>query len=169
MLRSTRGDLEGGVALGRRNCELTEQLGDVFSRSLAIANLAVTENAMGDHESALESIEEAERLYRGAMGDGGEMETWRGGIRAEALLGVGRAEEAVEAARAASEVAKERGMLWSLPLALLALARAAAATGDADAARRALDEGAAIAKRTGATVNLEDIEAERDLLPAGSR
>ena len=169
MLRSARGDLEGGVALGRRNCELTEQLGDVFSRSLAIANLAVAEIAIGDHDSALEAIEEAERLYRGAMGNGGEMEAWRGGIRAEALLGAGRAEEAVEVARRASDVARERGMLWSLPLALLALGRAAAAAGDADAARHALDEGVVIARKTGAKVNLEDIEAERDLLPAGSR
>ena len=58
------------------------------------------------------------------MGNGGEMEAWRGGIRAEALRGVGRTEEAIEVARRASEVARERGMLWSLPLALLALGRA---------------------------------------------
>ena len=140
MLRSTRGDLEGGVALARRNCELTERIGDVFSRSLAIANLSVTELAIGDFDSALASIEEAERLYRDAMGSGGEMETWRGGLRAEALLGVGRVEEAADVARWASDVARERGMLWSLPLALLAVARAEAAAGNADAARAALDE-----------------------------
>jgi class 3 adenylate cyclase/tetratricopeptide (TPR) repeat protein len=169
MLRSARGDLEGGVALARRNCELTEQLGDVFSRSLSLANLAVTEVASGDFGSALEAIEEAERLYRGAMGNGGEMEAWRGGIRAEALRGVGRTEEAVEVARWASGVARERRMHWPLPLALLALARAEAAADDADAARSALDEGAAVARRTGAKVNLADIEAERDLLPAGAR
>jgi class 3 adenylate cyclase/tetratricopeptide (TPR) repeat protein len=169
MLRSTRGDLEGGVALGRRNVELTEQLGDVFSRSLAIANLAVAEIANDDHGAALEAIEEAERLYRGAMGNGGEMEAWRGGIRAEALRGVGRPEEGVEVARRACDVARERGMRWSLPLALLALGRCEAAAGDADAARRALDEGAAVAKSTGAKINLADIEAERDLLLAGTR
>ena len=60
-------------------------------------------------------------------------------------------------------------MRGSLPLALLALGRSEAAAGDADAARRALDEGAAVAKGTGATINLADIEAERDLLLAGTR
>ena len=162
MLRSARGDLDGGIALARRNRELTEQLGDVFSRSLAIANMAVAELAMDDHASALDSIEEAERLYRGAMGNGGEMESWRGGVRAEALRGVGRT-------RRASEVARERGMLWSLPLSLLALGRAEAEGGDAGAARRALDEGATVAKRTGAKEKLAEIEVERDLLPAGAR
>ena len=131
------------MALARRNCELTEQLGDVFSRSLALANLAYVQLVAGDYEAALESIEEAERLYREAMGNGGEMEAWRGGLRAEALRGVGRIEEAIEVAEWAAETARERGMHWSLPLALQRSARARAAAGDCDGADEALDEGAA--------------------------
>ena len=61
----------------RRNCELTERLGDVFSRSLAIANLGAAQLAAEEYAGALDSIEEAERLYREAMGNGGEMEAWR--------------------------------------------------------------------------------------------
>ena len=77
-----RGELEAGVALGRRNCELTERLGDVFSRSLALANLGVAQLAAEDYAGALESFEVAERLYREAMDGGGEQEAWRGAVRA---------------------------------------------------------------------------------------
>ena len=52
-----RGDVEGGLALARRNCELTERLGDVFSRSLALTNLAWTQLAAGEYADALASIE----------------------------------------------------------------------------------------------------------------
>ncbi len=163
MLRSARGDPDGAVAMSRRNCELTERLGDVFSRSLALANLCAAELAAGDFAAALESIEEAERLYREAMEDGGEMESWRATLRAEALLGAGRHREAAELAAWAASAAAERGMLWPLPLALHALGRARAAAGE-DGAREALDEAAAVAERTGALVNLEAIEASRQEL-----
>ena len=169
MLRTMRGDLEGGVALGRRNCELTEQLGDVFSRSLALSSLTYCELGIGDHAGALRSIEEAELLYRDAMGTGGEMEAWRGGLRAEALVGLGRVAEAVEVARAAADEGRRLGRLWSLPLTLLAKARAEAANGDAEAAHAALDEAARIATENQARVNLEQIESERATLAAATR
>ena len=35
-----RGETEAALAMARRNCELTEQLGDVFSRSSALTTLA---------------------------------------------------------------------------------------------------------------------------------
>ena len=120
-----QGEAEAGVALARRNCELTERLGDVFSRSLALANLGAAQLAAEDYAEALESIEEAERLYREAMGSGGEMEAWRAAIRAEALIGVGRTEEAIELAEWASEIA---------PRARHALVAAAGAAGAGAAA-----------------------------------
>jgi tetratricopeptide (TPR) repeat protein len=169
MLRTARGDLDGGVALNRRNCELTERLGDVFSRSLALTCLSYSELAVGDAAAALESIEEAERLYQDAMGSGGEMETWRAGLLAEALLGVGRAEEAVEVARDAAAEGRRLGRLWSLPLTLLAQGRAEASTGDAEGARATLDEAAEIAAANETKVSLEAIEGEREALGAGAR
>ena len=169
MLRTARGDLEGGVALSRRNCALTEQLGDVFSRSLTLSTLTFCELATGNHEAALKAIEEAERLYRDAMGNGGEMETWRGGLRAEALVGVGRVEDAVEAARSAVDGGLRLGRRWSLPFTLLAQGRAEAANGETDAALASLDQGARIASETGARFPRETIEGQRDALVAGAR
>ena len=166
--RCVQEDFDGGLAIARRNCELTERLGDVFSRSLALANLSVAETYAGDHAGALKSIEEAELLYRDAMGNGGEMEAWRGSVRAEALLGVGRTEEAIEAAELASDVGRKRELLWSMPLALLALGRARIANGEDDAALAALAEAEAIAERTGAAVSHRSIREAIDSIGAGA-
>jgi class 3 adenylate cyclase/tetratricopeptide (TPR) repeat protein len=165
LMLAMRGELDAALALARRNCELTERLGDVFSRSLALSNLGGTQIAAGDYAGALDSLEEAERVYQAAVSDGDEMETWRAGLRAQALVGVGRAEEGLELAEWATEVARDRGMLWSLPLDLQALAIARTANGREGAAA-ALDEAAEIAERTGAIVSLEAIEMTRETLGA---
>jgi tetratricopeptide (TPR) repeat protein len=166
MVRAASGDLEGAVALNRRNCELTERLGDAFSRSLARSNLGWAELAAGEYEAALSSIEEAERLYRSAMDTGGEMEAWRGALHTEALRGVGRLDEAIESGERAVEVARQRRLLWSLPLALHALGRTLAEAGDGERARAAFDEAAELAEGTGATAALEEIQADREALVA---
>jgi class 3 adenylate cyclase/tetratricopeptide (TPR) repeat protein len=166
-LLAIRGDAEGALAVARRNCELTERIGEVFSRTLALANLAWAELCAEEPEAALESIEAAERTYREAMGTGGEMAAWRASLRAQALREVGRAEEAVEVAREAAEDAREQGMLWSLPIALLTLARSQIAAG-AEGAERALAEGAEVAERIRAPAILAEIEAEREALAAGA-
>ncbi len=168
LMLAMRGDTEAAVALARRNCELTERLGDVFSRSLALSNLGATQLVAGEPEAGLESLEEAERIYRAAIDGGDEMECWRAGLKAEALIAVGRAEEAVELAQWASDVARERGMLWSLPLTLQALALARDAVGR-DGAREALEEAAAVAEQTGAMISLEGIEQARQAIGAGAR
>ena len=49
-----RGETEAAVAMARHNCELTEQLGDVFSRSVALNALTYVHLAAGEHEEALE-------------------------------------------------------------------------------------------------------------------
>jgi len=169
MVRSLQGDSEGACAIARRGCEVAQRLGDAFSRSVALANLAWTENEAGDHESALESIEEADRLYLGAMGVPGEMEGWRGSVRAEALRGLGRATEALSSAERAVEASNSRGIEWGGILALLALGRARADTGDFDAADEALAEALEMARRHRATVNEERVEDARRALATGSR
>ncbi len=168
LLQAMRGEAAAGVALARRNCELTERLGDVFSRSVALSNLASAQMMAEEYADALDSIEEAERIYHEAMGVSGEQGAWRAAVRAEALTGVGRAEEAAELARQASESARERGMLWPLPLTLKALAMARLAAG-LDGAREPLDEAAEVATSIGALKTLEGIEEVRDELAAGAR
>jgi class 3 adenylate cyclase/tetratricopeptide (TPR) repeat protein len=162
-----RRDPEAALAIARRNCELTDRLGDVFSRSLALSNLAWAQLIAEEHEAALEAIEESERLYREAMGNGGEMAGWRGQMRARALVLVGREDEGLEVAEEAARVARERGMLWSYPVAMLTLARARAA-GGADGVNEAFDEAERVARETGATTLLMDIAAEREELESSA-
>ncbi len=156
-----RRDPEAALAIARRNVELTDRLGDVFSRSLALSNLAWTQMIGEEYEEALEAIEESERLYREAMDNGGEMEGWRGQLRARALVLVGRTEEGLELAEESARVARERGMLWSYPVAMLTLARARAAAG-APGVDEAFEEAERVARETGATTLLMDIEEERE-------
>jgi class 3 adenylate cyclase/tetratricopeptide (TPR) repeat protein len=166
-LRAVRGDVQGGLAIARRNCELTERLGDVFSRSLSLANLAWAQLAAAEYEDSLASIDEAERLYREAMDNGGEMEGWRKQMRAQALTGVGRVEEAIEVAEEAVRASGERGMLWSYPIANLALARARVAAGR-EGVGEALDDAERVAEQTGAISLLNDIRKERHSLGVGA-
>jgi class 3 adenylate cyclase/tetratricopeptide (TPR) repeat protein len=162
-----RKDPEAALAIARRNVELTDRLGDVFSRSLALTNLAWVQLIAEEHEAALDSIEASERLYREAMDNGGEMEGWRGQLRARALIPVGREEEALEVAEHAARVSREREMLWTYPVAMLTLARARAAAG-ADGVTEALEEAERVARETEATTLLMDIEAEREQLGSPS-
>ena len=167
-LLSLRGEVEAGLAMARRNCELTERLGDVFSRTLAVANLGWTQLAAENPGAALESFESAERTYREAMGNGGEMESWRAALRAQALVGVGRVEEGIQVAEEAARLARERGMRWALPGCLLSLGRARAAA-DRDDAREALEQAAAAARDTDALTMLAAIEEELEALGAAAR
>ena len=168
LMLGMRGEPEAGVSLARRNCELTERLGDIFSRTLALANLGACQLLAGEPAAALSSLGEADRIYLGAVDGGDEMEFWRAGLRAEALTGVGRVEEAIEVARKGSEGARERGMKWSLPLALRSLAIALDADGR-DGAVEALDEAAEVATESGAMTSLQGIEDARATIGAGAR
>jgi class 3 adenylate cyclase len=162
-----RRDPEAALAIARRNCELTDRLGDVFSRSLALSNLAWAQLIAEEYEDALEAIEESERLYREAMDNGGEMEGWRGQLRARALVLVGRTDEGLELAEEAARIARDRGMMWSYPVTMLTLARARAAAG-AEGANEAFDEAERVARETGATTLLMDIAVEREQLGSGA-
>ena len=164
-MMAERGELDAALALARRNCELTDQLGDVFSRSLALTSLAFVQLAAEDFDSALETVELSDRTYRGAMDAGGEGEAWRGTLRARALLGAGRLEEALAQAEEATAISRERGMYWQLPGALLTLAQSRAATA-APGAAEALDEAAAVCQRLDHHTTLSKIEAEREALTA---
>ncbi|HEV7401012.1 MAG TPA: adenylate/guanylate cyclase domain-containing protein [Solirubrobacterales bacterium] len=162
-LLAERGEIEAAMALARRNCELTDQLGDVFSRSLALTSFAFVQLAAGDFDSALETIELSDRTYREAMNAGGEGEAWRGTLRARALLGAGRVEEALAQAEEATGTSRERGMYWQLPGALLTLAQARVAAGTSGA-KEALAEASAICERLDHRTTLSKIEAERAAL-----
>ena len=168
-LLAQRGEAEAALATARRNYELTERLGDVFSRTLALASLALAQLVAEDYAGALDSIEGAESIYREAMESGGEMEAWRASIRIEALRGVGRTEEAIELGEWAAKIARERGLRWPLVVALRALGRSRAAAGREDA-RQALEEAADVARETESLTNLETIEEDlADLAGAGAR
>jgi class 3 adenylate cyclase/tetratricopeptide (TPR) repeat protein len=168
LLVADRGEHRAALALARRNCELTEQLGDVFSRTTASTSLAYVQLAAGEGEAALETIEQADRRYRDAMGSGGEAEAWRSTLRARALLGAGRPDEALVEAEWAAGTAERREMGWQIPIALHALAQARAATGR-PGVDEALDAAAAAAARYGQQMMLEQIEADRGTLIAAVR
>jgi adenylate cyclase len=162
-----RGEMDEALALGQRNYELTERLGDVFSRTWALVNLSFGRIYAEDFEGGLDALERAERLYRDAMGKGGEAEAWRAAFRAEAMLGLGRTAEALATAEEAASIARERGMKWSLSRAARALARARAAAGK-PGVDEAFDEAAEVAREVGLMVELEEIEEDRRGVAAGS-
>ncbi len=168
LLLADRGETEAALALARRNCELTEQLGDVFSRSTALTSMAYVQVSAAEFSEALETIELADRLYREAMGSGGETEAWRSTLRARALLGLGRDAEALEEAEWAAATAERRGMGWQIPTALHALAQARAAAGSAGV-EEALEGAAKAATRRQHLMTLRKIEADRSSLLAAAR
>jgi class 3 adenylate cyclase/tetratricopeptide (TPR) repeat protein len=166
MLLADRGEVEAGLALGLRNCELTERLGDVFSHTVALTSLGYVRLAAGEYAEALEDVELAERAYCEAMGTPGESAGWRGTLRALVLVGLDRTDEACRAAEAAVDGSRARGINWQTPLALRALAQARAAAGE-DGVTEALDEATAIAERLGHRMTLEKIATDRaELAPA---
>jgi predicted ATPase len=161
ILASVRGEPDA-LAQAERNFELTERLGDVFSRTWALVYVCLVRLEIGDPAGALEAIERAESLYREAMGGGGEAEAWRGALRAQALTRVGRIAEGLEQAEQAAKIARDRGMRWSQPRTLRALAEARVALGQAEEAKEALDEAAEVARQVGSAVELDEIEKERE-------
>jgi tetratricopeptide (TPR) repeat protein len=165
MLLAVREDLDPALGLALRNYELTERLGDVFSRVWALVNLGIVRLARGEAEDALEALEHADRLYREAMGKGGEAEAWREALIAEALVGVGRVPEAIERAEQGVKIARERGILWTLPRALRTLAEARLAAGAPDWAEP-LDEAEKLARADGRLMELQGIERVRNWVPA---
>ena len=73
-MMAERGMVEAGLAQAQRNCELTDRLGDVFSRAVALTGLGLVQTMAGEHAAALDSIDLAEAAYREAMNAGGEQE-----------------------------------------------------------------------------------------------
>jgi tetratricopeptide (TPR) repeat protein len=155
-----RGEIEAALALALRNRELTERLGDVFSRAMSLSSLAYVHLEAGEFAAALDAVEQADASYREAMGSGGETEGWRAALRARALLGLRRLEEAMVEAEWATETARRRGMNWQLPAALLVLAQARSAAGQAGVVE-ALDEATTVASSRGHRVMLRRLEDER--------
>jgi class 3 adenylate cyclase/tetratricopeptide (TPR) repeat protein len=162
-----KGDLDGALALAQRNYELTERLGDVFSRHWALLYLGFVHLERGEAEAALGYIERADSLYLEAMGTGGEAEGWRGALLAEALLGVGRVQEAVKRAAEAVSISREHDLNWGRPRALRTLARARLAAGE-PGVDEVLDEAERYASDNNQKLELRDILALRETAGAGS-
>jgi adenylate cyclase len=168
LLLADRGETDAALALARLNCEATERLGDVFSRSTALTSMSYVLQAADEHEEALKTVELSDRLYREAMGSGGETEAWRSTLRARALLGLDRTEEALKEAEWAASTALRRAMGWQIPSALHTLAQARAAAG-APGVEEALEKATEAALRRGHQMTLGRIEADRDALLATAR
>lgn len=165
MLLVMRGELDAALRLAVRNYEITEQLGDVFSRHWALFYLGYVYGARAEFGHALDYLERAERLYREAMGRGGEAEPWRDAALADALRGVDRVPEALERADRGVAAGRERGLNWSLPRALRIAAVVRAAAGR-PGGPELLDEAEVIASATRQTVELEAIREARDAMAA---
>ena len=101
------------------------------------------------------------------MGAGGETEAWRATLRARALLGLGRNEEALEEIEWAANIARRRAMGWQIPSACHTLAQARAAVG-APGVEEALDEATEAAESRGHAMTLRKIEADRETLLAAT-
>jgi class 3 adenylate cyclase/tetratricopeptide (TPR) repeat protein len=166
-LMALRGELDAALGLALRNYELTERLGDVFSRHWALVYLGVVLLERAEPEQALDYLERADHVYREAMGNGGEAEGWRAALIAEALLGVGRVSEALELADRGAAICRERGLHWAQPRVLRTLAGARAATGE-PGGLELLDEAERIAATNRQSVELESIRAARDAVAASS-
>src|SRR5258705_8042679 len=130
--------------------------------------MAYVQLVAGESIDALETVELADRLYRDAMGSGGETEAWRSTLRARALLGLGRTEEALEEAEWAAGTAQRRSMGWQIPTALHTVAQTRAAIGD-PSVEEALDEATEAAKSRGHLMTLSRIKADREALLAATR
>ena len=171
MLRTVQGDPEAGISIARRGYEIAEQLGDVFSRSLALSNLGWAQLEAGEFETALESIEEADRLYSGGDGDrrrdGGLAPLPAGGSAARPRARSRRPWRSAERAVEASVPARDS--LGRLPGALLARPREGGGWRSAGSRARLTDEALSMAKENRAVVFAERVEADLQALGAGSR
>jgi class 3 adenylate cyclase/tetratricopeptide (TPR) repeat protein len=167
ILADYRGEPDA-LAQAERNFELTDRLGDVFSRTWALVYVCFVRLDIGDAAGALEAIERAESIYREAMGGGGEAEAWRAALHSQALTRVGRVDEGLERGEYAARIAREREMRWSEPRTLRALAEARAASGDGEGSAEAFDEAAEVARQVGSLAELGEIEKAREAARAAS-
>ncbi len=153
------------LRLAQRNRDISERLGDVFSRHFALLILGWVHCERSEYEPALDSLESADRLYREAMGSGGELEPSREAALADALLGLGRVPEALERAENGVVAGRERDLGWTLIPALRIAAKVRAAAGESGALEL-LDEAEALASANRQTVELGRIQEARDAVAA---
>ena len=114
------GEIEAALALALRNRELTEQLGDVFSRTMALTSPRPTSRSRrANTQRALETVELADASYREAMGVRRRERGLAGDPArprtARPRPGRGGGERRRSGRRAPRA---ERGMNWQLPAAL---------------------------------------------------
>ena len=168
ILADLRGEPDA-LAQAERNLELTDRLGDVFSRTWALVYVSLRAARHRGRGGCAES-DRAGRATSTARRWAAAARRRPGGprCRAQALVRVGRTEEGLKEAERAATIAHERGMRWSQPRTLRALAEARVASGEIDGAMEAWDEGAEVARQIGSAVELEAIEQEREAARAAT-
>ena len=111
-----RGEIEAALALALRNRELTERLGDVFSRSMALTALAYVRLEAGEFAARAGGDRAGRRAATARRwAPAGRPRAGAPTLRARALLGLGRTEEALAQAEWAADTARRAGMHWQLP------------------------------------------------------
>ncbi len=167
LLHSMRGDLDKALATALRNYELTEHIGDVFSRHWALIYLGLAHLERDEPAEALEYLERGDQLYWDAMNKGGEGDGWRKALIGEALAGVGRTDEGLAKADQGVAMIRERGLYWGLARALRSLARVRIAAG-APGAIEALEEAEQVGTERGFLAEADAARAEREAMsPVG--
>jgi tetratricopeptide (TPR) repeat protein len=153
--------------LGARDAAAgTEAAGNTAGLVIALAGVGHAEVRLGRHPEAAEHLERAlteARRFRTGLFDEAKMLS----DLAQARLGLGQAEAALQLATEAVEVARRQGAAVVECSALLARARILRATGAPAAGVAAdLDAAQALARKTGATAYEAEAETEKGFLAA---
>jgi adenylate cyclase len=149
---SAFGDLGSAEAAALEALRIAEDLGSIFSRAVALANLGLAHLVVGEYEEAERLVAEAldiERTRRLGL----EQETMAMASLARAQLGQGHAAAARRTAEECVALAQERGQRYSELLGQIVLAAALCAeqgVSDRAAVERALEQAAALVEETGA-------------------
>jgi class 3 adenylate cyclase/tetratricopeptide (TPR) repeat protein len=163
------GPTEIALEHARTGDEIAERIGSAYSRVWSLTFLGDAHLTLGEPREAIGALERAIDLGRDAR-TGLELDAWRTGALAEALLGAGEHPRAIEAAKASVELALRRGNEAVLPMSYRVLADVLLACerpGNGAEARAALEKAIAAVEATGARAEMPLIEnATQQLMSA---
>jgi predicted ATPase/class 3 adenylate cyclase len=152
----TQGELEQATALHEESLKIRRELGDKRGIAMSLSNLAALALIREDHERVERLSEEGLALSR-VLGDKDGMGANLGHLGMAILLGRGNPERGRELLQESLILCQEVGNTYHVHAALMNLALAAGATGDA--LREARLFGAAQGLRESAGMSLMDLEA----------
>ena len=142
------GDTDAALSQAQQALEVAERLGDSFSRTWAWAFFGAAQLAHGRWEEALEALERSAQMSserRTAVEGRGWFLSWL----AEAHLGLGDTDRALEMVREGVEIAAAGGLLPSEAFGRLILGRVLLASGAAGEAEEQLGRALEISRQTG--------------------